>query len=121
MRIPLKAGSYQARSLIANAQRSINLIPELNPEDTDPDAPVTHYPRPGLVPFGALGKPLVGGRGRGLYRASNGDLYGVVEDAVYYIDPTWNFTPLGNIAAKGTPISFADNGASNGNAIVLVD
>ena len=119
--IHLKGGSYQSRSLIANAQRAINLIPEINPEETDPEAPVTHYPRPGLLAFGAAGIPPTPGRGRGLYRASNGDLYACVEDSVYYIDPTFNFVFLGKIAANGAPVSFADNGISNGQSIVLVD
>lgn len=118
MKIPLNDGAYQSRALIAGAQSCINLIPEQNPAEIDPPSPVTHYPRPGLIP---LGKPGAQGRGRGLFRVSNGDLYGVVGPNVYYIDPNWNFNLLGPIQNQFTPVSMDDNGQSNGNEIVLVD
>ena len=118
MRIPLNSGAYQSRTLDANAQRCVNLFPEQNPAETSPTSPFTHYPRPGLIP---LSSPATPGRGRGLYRASNGDLYGVSGNTVYYIDPNWNQNPIGTIQNQFTPVSFADNGQSNGNAIVLVD
>lgn len=118
MKIPLNSGAYTSRSLIASAQSCINLFPESNPEEIDPPSPFTHYPRPGLI---SLAKPPVQGRGRGLYRASNGDLYGVVGGSVYYIDQNWQFSLLGPIQNQFTPVSLADNGQSNGNQIVLVD
>lgn len=119
MKIPLNSGAYQNRSLIANAQRSVNVFCENNPEDADPESPFTHYTRPGLRPLG--NGPAVQGRGRGVFRVSNGDLYGVVGPNVYYIDPNWNFNLLGQIQNQFTPVSMDDNGQSNGNEIVLVD
>jgi hypothetical protein len=118
MKIPLNSGAYDSRSLVASAQSCINLIPEENPAEITAPSPFTHYPRPGLI---ALSSPPTQGRGRGLYRASNGDLYGVVGPNVYYIDPNWGFNLLGPIQNQFTPVSFADNGQSNGNNIVLVD
>ena len=118
MKLPLNAGAYQSRALIAGAQRCVNLFPEQNPAEIDPESPFTHYPRPGLIPLGAPPAPA---RGRGVYRASNGDLYGVVGGNVYFIDQNWNFNLLGPIQNQFTPVSFADNGQSNGNQIVLVD
>ena len=118
MKLPLNSGAYTARSLVASAQSCINLFPEQNPDDIDPPAPVTHYPRAGLIPLSA---PPVQGRGRALYRASNGDLYGAVGDSVYFIDQNWNFNLLGKIQNQFTPVSMDDNGQSNGNEIVLVD
>lgn len=118
MKIPLTAGAYTSRALVADAQRCVNLYLEGNPEETDPLMPTTHYPRPGLTP---LGMPGVQGRGRGLYRTSNGDLYGVVGPNVYFIDQNWQFNLIGQIGPQLTPISMADNGISNGNEIVLVD
>lgn len=118
MKIPLNSGAYAAKSLAASAQVCINLFPEQNPADVDPASPFTHYTRPGLR---ALGAPPVQGRGRGVYRASNGDLYGVVGTGVYYIDQNWTFNQIGTIQNKFTPVSMADNGQSNGNEIVLVD
>jgi len=45
--------------------------------------PVTHYPRPGLT---TLSLPPVQGMGRYLYAASNGALYAVVANNIYYIN-----------------------------------
>src|SRR5271156_4425900 len=118
MKIPLNSGAYTARSLISSAQSCINLFPEQNPEEITPESPFTHYPRPGLI---ALSKPATQGRGRGLFRVSNGDLYGVVGPNVYYIDKNWNFNQIGAIQNQFTPVSMDDNGQSNGNEIVLVD
>lgn len=55
---------------------------------------------------------------RGLYTATNGDLYGVVDATVYYISPQWQFTSLGTITAGlETSTSMADNAL----VIMLVD
>lgn len=111
MRIMLTSGAYEARSIIAEAQRSINLYPERNPEDAP--VPFTHYPTPGtdLLILGT-GSPA-----RATYRASNGDLYYVVGTNVYYVDNLFNRTLLGNITYGTTPASLADNGL----VIVIVD
>lgn len=119
MRIKLTSGAYKARALAASAQRCINLFPEENPDDIGPASQFTHYPRPGLIALGS--GPAQQGRGRGLFRVSNGDLYGVVGPNVYYIDPNWNFNQIGTIQNQFTPVSMDDNGQSNGNEIVLVD
>lgn len=117
--IELTSGDYQAKSVIANCQRCVNLYPEANPANTKPSSPVTHYTRPGKRLIGA---PLVPGAARGLYTASNGDLYCVIGGVLYYIDPAWNFSPLGQIDADRTnPVSMADNGVAAGNTMVLVD
>src|ERR1700761_5165566 len=118
MKLPLNSGAYQNRALIAGAQSCINLFPEENPAEMSPESPFTHYPRPGLK---ALASPPTMGRGRGLFRVSNGDLYGVVGPNVYYIDPNWNYNLIGSIQNQFTPVSMDDNGQSNGNEIVLVD
>ncbi len=110
MRVPLLSGAYSAPGFIANAQRSVNLFPEGNPDETRAPVPVTQYARPGLTLLNPCPSP---GRGRGLYRATNGDLYAVVDTGVYYIDPDWSFHLLGNMQNPGnTPVSLADNGTS---------
>ena len=114
MRIPLLGGAYQARSLLAAAQRSVNLYPELNPPEGSPPVPVTHYPTPGLNP--ASQAPIVG-RFRALYRATNGDLYAVVNGTVYYVGADLSWNSLGTIAFGLTTVSMIDNGL----CIVLVD
>jgi hypothetical protein len=113
--IPLNSGAYGSRSLIADAQKCINLYPEANPQETDPGAAVTHYPRPGFLPLG--NGPGAAARGRGVFTASNGNLYAIVGQNVYYIDRNWTFVLLGQIGAALTPVSLADNG----NTAVIVD
>jgi hypothetical protein len=112
-RVPLTGGAYSARSVIANAQRCVNLYPEMNPSANEPPVPVTHYLTPGLT---LMDTPSVGAV-RGLYRATNGGLYAVVGANVYFIDPGFNATLMGNIAAGTTPVSMSDNGIVG----VLVD
>lgn len=114
MRIPLLAGPYQSRSVIASSQRSINLFPESNEGDPQAPAPVTQYPTPGLSPFSQSTTVRVV---RQLYRATNGALYAVIGPNVYAISNTGTQTLLGTITDLPTTVYFADNGL----AIVLVD
>lgn len=105
MRIPLKGGAYVARSVIANAQRCLNLYAEANPEDAP--VPFTYYPTPGLLP---LAVPPTTARGRGLYRASNGVLYAVVGQTLYKVDSTYAWTALGTLVTLAdTPVIMSDN------------
>lgn len=109
-RIPVLGGAYTQASLIAGAQRSVNLYPEKNAQSSQAPVNVTHYQRPGLTPLGA---PPAQGRGRGLYVSTLGDLYAFIDQAVYYINPDWQFTLLGNTLTPGTtPMYGADNGVT---------
>lgn len=111
MRISLTQGAYEARSVISEAQRAINLYPERNPSDSP--APYTHYLRPGLdLLLSGTGSPV-----RSTYRASNGELYIIIGDSVYFVDSNFNRTFLGTITYGTTPVSMADNGL----AIIIVD
>ena len=111
MRLPLNGGAYQARSIIANAQRAVNLYAERNSED----APVklTHYACPGLTALGtAPGAP-----GRGLYWANNDKLYYVAGNTLYAVSSSWALTAIGTIGTTNGTVSMADNGVT----MVLVD
>src|ERR1019366_545190 len=111
-RIPL-GSPYTSSSVIAGAQRSVNLYSEKNAQAAPVE--ITLYPRPGLTPLGA-GSPVVG-MGRALYVATNGDLYAVVNQTLSYIDPDWNWHAAGDLLAPSTkPVSIADNGQ---NALVV--
>jgi hypothetical protein len=90
----------------------VNLFPEKN--QPDGEAPTTHYPRAGLT---LLAKPPVAGAGRGLYWATNNQLYAVIGQNVYSISPTWEFTLLGEIGPGITPVSMVDDS----DEILLVD
>ncbi len=111
MKVPLTSGAYQARSLIASAQRCIDCFPEANPADSE--FPTTHYPRPGKILLGTA--PTNGWRG--LYAASSGDLYGICGNAVYRILPGYNFSVLGEMSTSTGPVSMKDNSAT----LVIVD
>jgi hypothetical protein len=113
-RVALSSGAYQSRSLIANAQRSFNLYLEKNPPETDPPVPFTIYPRPGLK---LLARCPTFAIGRNVYADSQGNLYAVAGQNVYYIDPNFTFNAIGLIAAGTSIISMSDNGTT----ILLLD
>ena len=112
MRIPLNIGAYEARSIIASAQRAVNLYPELNPADSP--VKMTHYTSPGLVTIRVAPVP---GYGRALYRASDGTGYACIGSNVYRIESNFTYTLLGTLANYGTPVTMQDNGL----ALVIVD
>lgn len=116
--IPILSGAYQAKSVIASAQRCVNLYLESNPAGVKTPMPTTHYQRPGKV---TKWTPPAIGAGRGLYRASDGDLFAVVNDTVYFINQVFVHNVLGNIAPGVNPVSMADNGVTGGAEIALVD
>lgn len=105
--IPLLGGAYEARSIIADAQKCVNLFLENNPKGAE--TPTTHYPTPGLV---ALNTQLVGGPVRGLYTATNGDLFAAIGSKLYFVNSSWNLVFLANFVDTGrtTPVSMVDSG-----------
>ena len=117
MRIALTGSAYQARSIIASAQRQVNLFAEKNPPGSIIDAGqqagsiTTLYPAPGLLP---LASPPAAGAGRGLYWASSDTLFYVCGATLYQVTPNWTLTALGTIAPGTTPVSMADNGLTMG-------
>jgi hypothetical protein len=126
MQIALLSGAYESRSIIASAQRCVNLYPQVNQKETFMYMPalagaptvLTHYPTPGLTAISS-GAPYAAWRG--LYAANNGTLYGVCGGNVYAITQTTTvnvtLTLLGTIASATNPVSMADNGIT----LVLVD
>lgn len=107
MKLPLTIGAYTAKSIIAEAQRCVNLYIEDNPEDAP--FPNTHYLTPGttvLVPNSLTNQNVV----RCVYRASNGELYAAIGAVVYYISPSFTPVALGNIDPGTNTVSMADNG-----------
>lgn len=101
--IQLVQGAYEARSVIANAQRCINLYPEQNTKDAE--VPYTHYCTPGLTP---LAQGLVA-EVRQLYTASNGLLFAVIGNIVYYVPDNFALQQLGTISTQSGLVSMYDN------------
>lgn len=96
--IPLTSGAYQSRSKLANYMICENLFPEINPEEAEPDAPTTHYPREGKRPLSA---PPTAAPGRGVFTLSNGALFAVVGATLYHIDQDWKWRAVGSISGQG--------------------
>ncbi len=113
MQIQLTGGAYQAKSVVASAQRCVNLYPEINEQGAP--FPTTHYLTPGLTQVADVTGPQIGWRG--LFVASNGRLYGVCGPAVYWITPGFIPQKIGTISSSSGMVSMADNGTD----LLLVD
>lgn len=111
--IPLLGGAYSARSVIANAQRCVNLYPEQNPQVNQAPVPVTHYLTPGLLLRTTLGATPI----RGMYTTSRGTLFVVAGANVYVISNAFAATLVGSITSSTGAVSMSDNGL----LVVLVD
>ncbi len=119
---PLTGGAYQSRSLIAAAQRCLNLYPEQTPPTTGEPMAVAHLCTPGLTLLStAPGDATI----RGLYTASNGDLYAVAGTSLYCIDSTWQWHLLGHMLgstpADATPRLNPTSMVDSGISLLLVD
>jgi hypothetical protein len=121
VKISLLSGAYSSRNTIAAVETCINLIPEINPEEVKSPEPVTHFPRPGLTPFG---NALAVGVGRGVFISSRLQLFSVIGNTVYFINSAGAYFVIGNllpvpgqVVQPTTPVSFTDNGQT----IVIVD
>lgn len=113
--VALTGGAYQARSLIASAQRAVNLYAEPMPEAQGEPGKAAHYPTPGIRFLSTIGPGPI----RGIRRATTGALFVVSGNGVYVVDTnTWAGTHLGDITyGLRTPVGMADNGLD----MVIVD
>ena len=110
----LTGGAYQARSLLASAQRQLNLYSEAVPAPEGEPALVILYPTPGLRILTTLPQGPV----RGIKQTTSGAVYVVAGSGVYLMSAAWSATLLGSITpGLTTPVSMADNGLS----LVIVD
>lgn len=114
-RIALTGGAYQARSVIAAAQRSLNLMPEPIPPETGEPSRMAHYPTPGLTVLGTLPQNGV----RGIRQATTGQIFAVAGDGVFLVNPgSWTGTQLGTITPmRPYPVGMQDDGIN----MVIVD
>ncbi len=104
-RIVLASASYTTRSLIAAAQRCVNLYPEANPVDAA--APMTFYGVPGRVLWSTLPAAPV----RGMWKSSTGDLFAVGGSLLYRYD-AGSWVVLCSLSSAIGPVYAADNGIS---------
>lgn len=103
---------YAGKSLIASAQRSINLYAEIN--DKSAPVPITYYQFPGSELFSS---PLSEAQNRCVYRTSIGTVYTVVGPSVYLLQDNGGMILIGGIPDRSSQVIMADNGL----AVVLVD
>lgn len=115
MRFPAFIGpSYTLQSVNVDAQACVNLFPEINPLGTGKEREVASLvPTPGLSTLLTLADSPV----RGLYTASNGEVYAVGGEKLYSISSAWAATELGTLNTSTGPVSMKDNGTS----LVIVD
>lgn len=111
MKVPLVTGAYQARSLIAAAQRCVNLYSEKNPEGEE--FPATFYPTPGMVLLKATGLT----KWRCLYTSTDDRLFGVVGQSVVEVLADFSIKVIGIINSATSQCYMLDNGTQ----IILVD
>lgn len=107
-KMALVLGSYQSRSLIASAQRCVNLYMEKNPEDAQ--FPYTCYTSPGLTTLATVSAPIATTGWRGLYTASNNQLYGACDNKFYLVNADNTLTLLGTLQTYEGQVSMVDNG-----------
>ena len=117
MKLTLKGGFYQARSVIADAQRCVNLFPEMNPQE-DAKSSVTTYPTPGLTYQSVAPNNLPE---RCCYTGSDNQLYKVHGVTVYLVSATFTWYAIGNLTTSSGPVSICDNGLDGGNQAIVVD
>lgn len=114
--IALTGGAYETNWKGGSVQRSVNYFSEQIPQNMGEPIQYVYYPRPGLT-LEAFG-PNTGFGWRCLYTATNGDLWGVNGNQVFWIDVSGSvnlvgtLTPLtqDDMAPRYTPVSMVDNG-----------
>jgi len=105
--IPFVGPSYQSRSLTLDAQRTVNLYPEVA-EMGDSKRIAAMYGTPGLKKFVIC--PGSGGI-RGLWKASTGDrVFAVRGASLYEIANGGGATLHGTLESDSGPVSISDNG-----------
>jgi hypothetical protein len=106
--------SYTLESVNVDCQRCVNLYPEMNQLGTGKEREVAFLaPTPGLRLLLTLGATPV----RGIWYASNGQLFAVGGNKLYRISSAWSATELGSLNTSSGPVSIADNGLH----VVVVD
>lgn len=105
MKIPFVGPSATARSLNANAERSVNCFLEMNRDN--PPRPVALYGTPGTVLRATLGASPV----RGALKLKSGlYAYWVAGNTVYRMDTSYAVVSCGTIGTSSGQVGMATNG-----------
>lgn len=111
-RIGFVGPSYTGRSTNINAQRTLNLIPEV--DQADGKTVLSLFGRPGLVLFAYLGAPPIRTNGT---KTVKGKMYAVMGDKFFEILGNGVFTQKGTLLTSTGAVSMDDNGTQ----IMLID
>ena len=106
-RVALTGGAYEASSLIAGAQRCVNLFVESVPQEQGEPIPAAHLLTPGLRKLMQFAQTR---RVRGLYRATNNSLYAVYGNSLVEVLPNFTERPVTKVTDGTAPVSMSDNG-----------
>ncbi len=104
MQFGFVGGTYESRTLNANAQRAVNLYPAID-ESGSGKAKAILAPTPGLSVF----KSGLAGAMRGLW-AGEGRLFVVAGSTLYEISSDGTPTNLGDVGNDGKPVQMFPNG-----------
>lgn len=113
MKSPILGSAYTSRSHILNAQRLINLYPEIV-ETQDGKAVGALYGCPGLDFIVTAGAGPIRGM---LTNAAEMPLYVVSGDSLYEVSTGWAVTLRGTLNSSSGPVSIA----TNGTQVMIVD
>lgn len=105
---PFVGGAYTARSRLFDAQRCVNLYPEVSESGTSRSVSML-VGTPGLVPWLLL--PVSGGV-RGMLALSRTQAIAVAGDSVFRVLATGSAERLGSIEPGTAPVSLASNGST---------
>ena len=110
-KVPFIGGSYQLRSLNADAQRAINCFTEL--DNGNPRSPVALYGTPGLRKLATF----TGGTGCRAAFTENGSVWLVIGRSVVQMTSSYVLTTIGTILTTSGQVGIA----SNGTQLLIVD
>lgn len=106
--------SYTAQSVNVDAQRCVNLYPELDDLGTGKEREVASLvSTPGLTLLLTLPTSPI----RGVYQASTGTVYAVAGSVLYSISSVWAYTVLGSLNTSTGNVNMVDNGFQ----VIVVD
>lgn len=106
--------SYTLRSVNVDCQRCINLYPEFNEHGTGKEKEVAALIGvPGLSLLVTIGSGPI----RGVWMASNGQLFVVSGNKLFRVSSAWVATELGTLSTSIGQVSLADNGTQ----LMIVD
>lgn len=117
--VPFIGPAYTARSVAENAQRTINLYPEI--DNQQPKNVIALYRTPGLV----LEQTLPGtNRGNGLYTTTTGRFFAVNANKLYEIFANGTNVERGSLLTYIGIVFICDNGATasiGGDQMMITD